>query len=377
MAAPRDYYEILGVPRDADAATIKKSYRKVAMENHPDRNPDDPAAEARFKEASEAYGVLSDADKRGTYDRFGHDGLRAGGFNPGFQSSEDVFSHFSDLFGDLFGFGGGGGGGGRARGGRRLRRGADLEFRVEVEFLEAVHGCRKELQVPRHSHCDTCSGSGQKAGSEPETCRTCRGQGQVIQRVAIVQMATTCPTCGGAGQVIRDPCGACGGQGRTRITEALSVNIPAGVHSGLQLRVGGKGDVGDPGAPSGDLYVVLDVQPHPVFRRDGADVLLEMPVSYAQACLGGKVRVPTVDGDAELDIPRGTASGKVFTLPGKGAAFLGNRRGRGDQRIQVVVDVPKTLSPREEELLRELAQIQDGKVTERGFWRDFIDKLTS
>jgi molecular chaperone DnaJ len=374
LSQPRDYYEILGVSKTATDAEIKKAYRKLAMKYHPDRNPDDAEAEARFKEASEAYSVLSDADQRGTYDRFGHSGLRSAGQDPGFGSTDEIFSHFSDLFGDIFRFGGGGRGGGR--GGRRVRRGSDLEYTMQVDFLEGVHGCQREIEVPRQDRCERCDGSAVEPGSQPETCGSCGGVGEVVQAQMFLRIRTVCPACGGAGQVITDPCVDCTGSGRVRVTDKMTVTVPAGVDTGLQLRLVGKGNAGDPGAPPGDLYVSLRVRSHEFFRRDGPHVLCTLPCSYAQVCLGAELMVPTVDGETMLQIPAGTSSGKVFTLPRLGAPRL-DGRGRGDQVVQVVVSVPTELSEREEVLLRELAELQDDHVVDKGFLREFWDRLTS
>ncbi|MCB9781041.1 MAG: molecular chaperone DnaJ [Alphaproteobacteria bacterium] len=374
MSSQRDYYEILGVARDADGTVIKKAYRKLALQYHPDRNPDDPKAEASFKEVSEAYAVLSDTEKRATYDRFGHAGLRGAGVDPGFANADEIFSQFSDLFGDLFGFGGGGRG--RGGGGRRVRRGADQEYALELDFLEAVHGVQKEITVPRYSHCDACDGSGAEPGSSPTSCPTCGGAGQVVQGHGFLRIRTACPHCGGRGQVISDPCKECDGNGRVRVTDTLTVTVPAGVDTGLQLRLSGRGDVGDPGAPPGDLYVHIQVRQHEAFKRNGADVLVEVPITYPQACLGGEITVPTVDGEAPLELPAGTPSGKVFTLRGKGAPRLGRRGGRGDHHVQVVVSVPKKLDKEEEELIRKLADLQGGHVAEKGFWKDFFDRIS-
>ena len=377
MSQPRDYYEVLGVARDASEQEIKKAYRKLALQHHPDRNPDDPKAEALFKEASEAYSVVSDPQKRATYDRFGHAGLRGSGQDPGFANADEIFQHFSDMFGDLFGFGGGGGGRGRQRGGRAIRRGADLRYVLRIDFLEAVHGVTREIEVPRHAPCETCGGNGAAVGSQPETCSTCGGQGEVIQAQMFLRIRTTCPRCGGRGTMVTKPCTSCEGSGRTRTSTKLSVNVPAGVHSGLQLRLTGQGDHGDPGAPPGDLYVELEVEAHEFFRRDGDDVYCTVPVSYPQACLGARLKVPTVDGETELDIPKATPSGKVFTLRSQGAPRLGPRRGRGDQHVQVVVAVPTKMTAREEELVRELAGQQNQSVVEKGFLKEFWDRLTS
>lgn len=368
MSAPRDYYEVLGVPKDAQADDIKKAYRKLALQYHPDRNPDNPDAEHRFKEASEAYQVLSDEEKRAAYDRYGHAGLRGMGADQGFQSAEEIFSQFSDLFGDLFGFGGG-----RRGGGRRVRRGEDQEVRVRVSFLEAVHGCQKDVEYDRLQRCEGCGGNGVATGSRPETCSTCRGTGEVIQAQMFLRIRTPCPACGGQGEVVRNPCRSCSGTGRTRVKEKLSVKIPAGIHEGLRIRLHGKGDDGDPGAPSGNLYVQVAVDEHELFRRDGNDVVCTIPISYSRACLGGTIEVPTVDENAEkIEVPQGTPSGRIFTLRGRGIPRL-DGRGRGDQLVQVVVAVPRTLTAREEELIRQLAEIQDEKVKERGFWNDLRD----
>ncbi len=374
MSQPRDFYEVLGVSRDADEGTIKKAYRKLALRYHPDRNPDDPEAEARFKEASEAYSVLSDQQKRATYDRFGHAGLRSSGGHSGFQSHEEIFSQFSDIFGDLFGFASGRG---RGRGGGGARVGADLQYGLELDFMEAIHGCNKEVEVPRQARCETCSGSGAAKGATPETCGTCRGAGEVIQAQMFLRIRTTCPACRGRGTVVRDPCTDCRGKGRTRQVSKLTVNVPSGVSSNLQLRLSGKGDEGDPGAPPGDLYVLIAVQPHEFFERQDADIICQVPVSYPQACLGATITVPTVHGEEELQLPQGTQSGKVFTLHGKGAPRLGGRRGNGDQHVQVVVAVPEKMSQREEELVRQLAELQDSRVVEKGFLREFWDRIIS
>jgi molecular chaperone DnaJ len=373
MSGKRDYYEVLGVPKDVDSAALKKAFRKLALKYHPDRNPDDPEAEAAFKEVAEAYEVLSDDQKRQVYDRFGHQGLSGGGFG-GPQNVDDILSQFGDIFGDLFGFGGGG----RRRGGghRGPRRGPDLEFGMRLDFMEAVSGGQKEIEVPKHAVCEPCSGSGAAPGSEPVTCATCGGVGEVFQQQMFLRIRTTCPACRGRGKTIQNPCSGCSGRGRVRVTEKYTVTIPPGVDTGMHLRLSGKGEPGEPGAPAGDLYVSIQVEPHEFFKRDGLDVYCSVPVSYPQVCLGAEIKVPTVMGEASLKIPKGTPSGKVFTLRDEGIVSV-NGRGRGDQHVQVVVDVPKTLSAREEELIRELAGLQNEKVGGKGFWRDFLDKLTS
>lgn len=369
MESKRDYYEVLEVPRDADAATLKKAFRKLALQYHPDKNPGDATAEARFKEASEAYDVLSNPEKRAHYDRFGHEGMRGQGFDPGFQNVGDIFTHFGDIFGDIFG-----GGGGRRGGRPGMQRGSDLEVGLRLEFMEAVNGCQKEVEVGRHNPCGGCEGRG-RTGTKVVSCPTCGGRGEVIQQQMFLRIRTVCPACRGQGKTVGDPCTDCGGRGRVRVSDKLVVTVPPGVDTGNQLRLTGKGDLGDPGAPPGDLYVTIGVGEHEFFKRDGLDVYCSVPVSYPQACLGATLKVPTVRGEESLEIPRGTASGKVFTLRGKGISGV-NGRGQGNQHIQVVVDVPKKLSPREEELIRELAQLQDGKVGEKGFWRDFLDRIS-
>lgn len=369
--AKRDYYEVLGVPRAASAADVKKAFRQLAMKFHPDKNPGDKAAETAFKEVAEAYEILGDEQKRQMYDRFGHDGLRGAGLNAGFESSDEVFSHFGDLFGELFGFGGGGGG--RRRG---PRRGPDLEYPLEIDFLEAARGVEKEITVPKHALCGTCDGSGAAPGSQPQQCATCRGAGEVIQAQMFLRIRTACPACRGVGRVIKDPCSGCAGSGRTRTTEKLKVTIPAGVDDGMQLRLHGKGDIGDAGAPPGDLYITLRVAEHEMFGRDGLNVLSQVPMSFATACLGGDVVVPTIDGDHTIAVPSGTPSGKVITLRGKGMPAL-NGRGRGDHLVQMVVAVPKQLSAKEEELIRQLASLQDASVKDRSIWKDLLDRLTT
>ncbi len=371
MAAKRDYYEILGVAKDASAADIKKAFRQLALKYHPDKNAGDAAAEAAFKEVAEAYEILGDEQKRQTYDRFGHDGLRGAGMGGGFQNSDEVFSHFQDIFGDLFGFAGGGGGGRR----RGPRRGADLEYPLELEFLEAAKGVERNITVPKHARCTTCDGSGAAEGSQPQTCGTCRGAGEVLQQQMFLRIRTTCPGCGGQGKVIRDKCRPCGGSGRTRTSEDLKVTIPAGVDEGMQLRLAGKGDVGDANAPNGDLYVTVHVKSHEFFERDGMNVMCQVPIGYATACLGGKISVPTIDGEEEIQVASGTPSGKVMPLRGKGIPSI-NGRGRGDHLVQLVVAVPKTLSSKEEELIRQLAALQDAKVSDRSIWKDLLDRIT-
>jgi molecular chaperone DnaJ len=362
----RDYYEVLGVSRDASAKDIKKAYRKLALEFHPDRNPDNPEAETRFKEASEAYEVLSNDEKRQIYDRFGHDGLRGRGYEPNFTDASDIFSAFADIFG--FGSVFGGRMGGRRRG---PRRGADLEYPLRLSFLEAAHGTSREIEVSRHVHCDTCEGSGLKPGASPSTCQTCGGVGQVVQQQGFLQIRIPCPACGGQGQTVSpdDRCPACDGSGRQRHAESLEITIPAGVDTGMQLRLVGKGEVGDPGAPPGNLFVTIQVEPHEVFKRDGPETFVSLDVPYPVMVLGGDITVPTIDGEESLHVPRGTQSGKVFKLSQKGIPRVNGRGPRGDHHVQVVVDVPSKVSEEEEELLRKLADLHDNQIQEKGFWK--------
>ncbi|HJZ86135.1 MAG TPA: molecular chaperone DnaJ [Polyangia bacterium] len=357
MSSKRDYYDILGVSRDADAEDIKKAYRKLALQFHPDRNPD-KVAEEKFKEASEAYEVLSHPDKRSLYDRYGHEGPRQAGFQ-GFTDVGDIFSHFSDIFGDIFGFGGGGpfgdlrgGRGGRGRGG--APRGHDLQMQLELSFEEAVRGTVKTLDVERRVRCEECAGSGAKPGTGPEPCRTCGGRGQVVHAQGFFMIGTTCPTCRGEGQTIASPCGKCRGSGLAVRAEKLEVRVPAGVDDGATLRLTGKGEPGPRGGAAGSLYVVLQVRPDPRWKRDGDDLFCEIPISYAQAALGDLVTVPTLDGEEEVEVEPGTQPGATVVLRGKGVSHV-ERSGRGDLVVRFRVDVPRKLSARQEELLRQLA----------------------
>ena len=357
-ATKRDYYEILGVTRTADAEEIKKAYRKLALQFHPDRNPD-KEAEDKFKEASEAYEVLSHPDKRQLYDQYGHAGPRQAGFQ-GFQDVGDIFSHFSDIFGDVFGFGGGGPFGGRGRG--APNRGADLELALTLTFEEAVRGVSRELEVQRRVRCDECGGSGAKKGSGPVTCPTCQGRGQVVHAQGFFMISTTCPTCRGEGTTIKDPCGGCRGSGLVVREEKLSVTVPPGVEDGMRLRLGGKGEPGPRGGAAGHLYVLLRVKPDERWHREGDDLYCEIDVSYAQAALGDTVSVPSLDGDIEVDIEAGTQPGDTTTLRGKGVPHV-DRNGRGNLVVSWRVVVPKKLTPKQEELLKQLAA-EDGKTLE-------------
>jgi molecular chaperone DnaJ len=342
----QDYYELLDVPRDASDRDIKKAYRRLAMKYHPDRNPDDKDADLKFKEINEAYEVLSDAQKKAAYDQFGHAGVNGqggmggGGFEGGFG---DIFG---DVFGDIFG----GGGGGRRR--SSVRRGADLRYNLDLSLEEAVRGCEKTLKVPTYVSCETCDGSGAKPGTSAKTCGTCGGAGQVRMQQGFFAVQQTCPSCRGEGKVISDPCGTCHGQGRTQKTKTLQVKIPAGVDTGDRIRLGGEGEAGAHGGPSGDLYVQVSVKDHPIFERDGAHLYCEVPISIVDAALGGELDVPTLDGRVKLKIPAETQTGKMFRLRGKGIKPV--RGGSlGDLMVKVVVETPVSLTARQKELLQE------------------------
>ncbi len=343
MATKTCYYETLGVERDADGDAIKRAYRKMAMKYHPDRNPDDPKAEEAFKECSEAYGILSDPNQRSAYDRFGHDGIsNNGGMQHG--SFEDIFGHFNDILGDIFG----GGGGRRAR-----RRGADLRVDLEVPFEEAVTGTRRDVTFERHDVCGTCEGSGAKAGTKPETCTGCQGRGKITRQQGFFMVQTTCPVCRGAGSMVKDKCGDCRGDGATLVERTISVKIPPGVDSGMRLRVSGEGETGGVGVERGDLSIMIHVQQHPSFQRDGADVHAEQVLTFSQAALGSEHEVETIHGPEEIGIPAGTQTGTVLRLRGRGFERI-DGRGKGDHFITLRVEVPTGLSSEQKELLEQL-----------------------
>ena len=371
MATPRDYYEILGVERGASDDELKKAYRKLALKHHPDRNKDDADAGRRFKEAAEAYEVLSDPEKRRVYDQFGHEGLRGRGFQTGGIDPRDIFEQ-------LFGAGGGGLGdffegilgGGFRRGGPR--QGSHLRVHVRVSLKEAFSGTERTLSVTRHEHCDECKGSGAKAGTKPETCPTCRGRGQVQRSQGFFMMQTTCPACRGAGQVIKDPCKRCRGSGLQSRAVDLELKIPRGIQSGSQLRVPGEGEPGVQGGPRGDLFCLVEVEEHELFQREGDDLLYEMPIGFGQAALGATIEVPTLDGPASLRIPAGTPSGKAFRVDGKGMPSVYGR-GSGDLIVRVAVEVPRKLTPRQKELLTEYARLEEEQASSQH--RSFLDKV--
>jgi len=343
----RDYYEVLGVDKGADEKEIKKAYRRVAMKFHPDRNPDDPEADHKFKEATEAYEVLMDPQKRGAYDRYGHAGVDpgmgggAGGFGGG--SFSDIFG---DVFGDIFG-------GGRARGGPQ--RGSDLRYTLDITLEDAVRGTSVEIRVPKLEACDTCDGTGAKPGTRPQNCTTCGGLGQVRMQQGLFQVQQTCPSCGGQGQIISDPCRDCHGQGRVEKTRKLSVKVPPGVDTGDRIRLTGEGEAGLKGGPSGDLFVQISVKQHSIFERDGKHLYCEIPITFVDAALGGELEVPTLDGRVKLKIPAETQTGKLFRLRGKGVKPV--RGGAvGDLLCRAVVETPVNLTKRQRELLEELAE---------------------
>jgi len=354
----RDYYDILGVPRDADDAALKSAYRKKAMQHHPDRNPGDKDAEAKFKDITEAYDVLKDPQKRAAYDRLGHDAFQhGGGAGPAPGGGFAFDGNFEDLFEDLMGNIFGGGMGNTQQAGRRTRvaKGADLRYNLDVTLDQAYHGAKADLTYPTSVVCETCDGNGAKPGSKPTTCPACRGQGTVSFRQGFFQMSRTCPECGGSGEIIKDKCPTCGGAGRRRQVKTLQVSIPPGVDDGTRLRLAGEGEAGAHGGPSGDLFVFVSMKPHPLFQRDGAHLHLEVPVSAVDAMLGTDVQVPTPDGGrATLKIHPGTQPGDVVKLPGHGMPALNRPRERGDLLARIQVSVPTKLDKRQKALLEEL-----------------------
>ncbi len=348
--AKKDYYEVLGVNRDASEGDLKKSYRRLAMKFHPDKNPDNPKAEEQFKEVKEAYEMLSDPQKRAAYDQYGHAGVDP---SSGMGAGAGGFGGFSDAFGDIFGdIFGGGRGGGRSN----VYRGSDLKYNLEVSLEEAAKGTETKIRIPTYDECAKCHGSGAKPGTEPVTCNTCRGQGQVRVTQGFFSIAQTCPDCHGSGKVIKTPCGDCSGQGRIKNNKTLSVKIPAGVDQGDRIRLSGEGEAGVNGGPSGDLYVVVNIREHDVFTRDGNNLHCEMPISFSTAALGGEIQIPTLDGYAKIKVSPETQTGKIFRLKGKG--IKGVRSSTfGDLMCHVIVETPVNLTERQKELLSELEQI--------------------
>lgn len=357
----RDYYEVLGVARDSSEAEIKKAYRKLALKYHPDRNPDDAEAEDKFKEASEAYEVLHDPEKRGLYDRYGHDGLHNAGFQ-GFQGFDDIFSSFGSIFEEFFGFSGG------RRGGRSTARaGADLRYNLSITFEEAVFGTEKILEFEKQETCVHCLGKGTAPGTQPATCSTCGGLGQVERRQGFFALRTPCPQCRGQGTIITTPCPECRGGGLVRALKKLSVKIPAGIDEGGRLRLVGEGEEGSNGGPAGDLYVVVHVEPHDFFERHGNDVHCQIPISFPQAALGAEIEVPSLHDQQILTIPPGIQTGQTLMLRNCGIPDVRSGR-RGDQIVHIVVRTPTALTERQEELLREFATLDGDKTKSKKRW---------
>lgn len=363
MSAKKDYYELLGVSRNASEEEIKKTYRKLALQYHPDRNPGDKQAEEKFKEVSEAYQILSDAEKRAKYDQYGHAAFGEGGpFSGGF----DFTAGFEDVFGDIFGefFGGG------ARRGRG--RGDDLRYNLTLKFEEAVSGTEKKIKIPRHGPCETCHGSGAKTGTAPQTCPTCRGRGQVSFQQGFFSVSRTCSQCHGQGTIVKDPCANCSGSGQLRKLHTLNVKIPGGVDTGSRLKLRAEGESAPAGGAPGDLYVVIQVEPHPIFIRENLDILCDVPISIAQAALGAEIDVPTLDGKVKMKIPAGTQSGKVFRMKGKGVNDVQGYH-QGDHRVRVSVETPTHLTARQKELLKEFATAGGEDVNPMA--KGFLDKM--
>ena len=370
----RDYYEVLGVSRDAAAADIKKAYRRVAMKNHPDRNPDNKKAEETFKEANEAFEVLSDKDKRARYDQYGHAGVEG---QVGGHGAADFSDAFGDIFGDIFG-------GGRGGGQSHVRQGADLRYNLELSLEEAVKGTSVKIRIPTTVSCNTCDGSGSKKGSQPIDCTTCGGIGQVRMQQGFFSVQQTCPRCQGAGKQIKDPCNTCHGSGNGKETKTLSVKVPAGVDDGDRIRLTGEGQAGTHGGPPGDLYVEMSIRPHKLFVREGRDLHCEIPINFIDAVLGGELEVPTLDGRVKLKIPAETQTGKLFRLRDKGVKPV-RGGGTGDLLCRVVVETPVNLTKRQKEILDEFREIQLGEGKKQSpktaSWFDgvksFVDDLRS
>lgn len=359
MSTKRDYYDILGVAKGADAQEIKKAYRKQAMKYHPDRNPGDQESEEKFKEVSEAYEILSDENKRRNYDQFGHEGVNGQGGFGGQGFGGQGFGGFEDIFGDIFGdmFGGGFGGGRPRR--RGPERGADIRQNVTISFEEAAFGKNISIKLNRSEECDECHGSGAKPGTSKKTCPTCNGAGEVrtVQRTPFGNVASSrpCTACEGEGEVVESPCSKCSGKGSTRKVKTIEVDIPAGIDDGQMIKLSGQGEIGSKGGPRGDLYIAVSIQPHPLFTREGNDIYFDMPITFVQATLGDEIEVPTLDGKVKYTVPEGTQTGTVFRLREKGIPRLrGNTR--GDQYIKVVVDTPKKLNDKQKDILREFAK---------------------
>lgn len=366
MTEKRDYYEVLGVPRTATAAEVKKSYRRVAMETHPDRNPGDHKAESRFKQAAEAYEVLSDEDKRARYDRYGHAGLGTAG-GGGYSSFESIFEAFGDIFGgfdSVFRAGGGGRSAGRA--------GANLKVELEIGFLQAARGCEQTITLQRGECCERCDGSGLKPGKQRQPCGRCGGRGEVTRSQGFFAIRSACPSCNGQGAIVTDPCAKCSGSGVEQRRRELQLKIPPGVENGTRMRLGGEGEAGTQGGPSGDLYVFLTVSPHDLFERQDDDIICEVPISFGQAALGARITVPTLEGSEELEIAPGTQSHTIVRLSGKGFPSL-RGYGKGDQLVKMVVEVPRQITREQDELIRQLAVLEQKQVCGRR--RSFLKRI--
>jgi molecular chaperone DnaJ len=361
MAKKRDYYEVLGVRRDVDVEEIKRAYRRLAMQYHPDRNVGDVEAEEKFKEAAEAYEVLHDLEKRARYDRYGHAGLE--GMNvPHFNDAQSVFDLFGDLFGDIFGQ--------RSRHGPQPGR--DLQVAIELDLPEAARGVSKTVSIAREEWCADCSGSGSRKGSQPATCRRCAGHGVVVQSQGFFRVQQTCRACGGRGSVITDPCPECNGNGRTLVRRTIEVSVPPGVDNGTRIRLSGEGEAGDPGAPRGDLYCLIRVREHELFQRDGNHLVCRVPITFSQAALGAEIEIPTLNGPLSYHLKRGVQAGEVLRIAGRGMPNI--RGGRpGDLLVQVLVETPRNLTKRQEELFRELAELDHKHVSAER--KSFLDKL--
>ncbi|MDZ4818656.1 MAG: molecular chaperone DnaJ [Planctomycetota bacterium] len=369
MATKRDYYEVLSVERTADGKVIADSYRKLAIKYHPDKNPGNEEATLRFKEAAEAFEVLHDPDKRARYDRYGHAGVDGGSAQ--FNDINDIFSAFGDIFGggafgDFFGSGRSG------RSSRRVRKGADIGCTVTLSLFEAARGVTKTVELERHEHCKTCSGSGAKPGTKKQQCTYCGGRGQVVQSSGMFRVQTTCPVCHGEGKVVKDACTKCRGQGIVAKRVKREVVIPAGIDHQMRMRLAGEGEPSPDGGPPGDAYVLIEVKEHSLFQREGQHLVCRIPISFAQAALGANIEVPTLDGPEHLDIPAGTQPGDIFKMRGRGMPDP-RHRGKGDLLVQISIDVPKSLTPREEELLRELAAEENNNVSPHR--KSFFEKL--
>lgn len=370
MADKRDYYETLGISKGASDDEIKKAYRREAKKCHPDLHPGDKEAEARFKEINEAYGVLSDAEKKSRYDQFGHAGVDpnygGGGYGGGFDGFD-----FGDIFSDIFG---GFGGGNRRRNGPV--RGQDTRQVIDITFEEAAFGCKKKITLTQQEKCGTCGGSGAKPGTKPVTCSKCGGSGQVRTQtrtpLGYMTNVTTCPDCRGTGSIISDPCRDCRGTGKVRKTKTIEIDIPAGIDNGQTMQLAGKGEPGERGGPSGDLLITVRVKPHQMFKRDGYNVYIDLPITFVEAAVGATVKVPTLDGLVEYDIPEGTQPGSVFRLRGKGIPYIRGKN-RGDEFVTVDVEVPKGLSAKQKELLKEFEALSEGKNYKKQ--KSFLDKM--